>query len=72
MKVFGVKCFRDFNRLETTCSSEFFMPDLPLKPNYIGNAGFGVVSGRVEVWLLKRPVARELLHHVKYEWSSLN
>ncbi|XP_025113014.1 uncharacterized protein LOC112575392 isoform X2 [Pomacea canaliculata] len=58
---------KDFNRLETSCSSQFFMPDLPLKPNYIGNTGFGVVSGRVEVWLSKRPV-----YPSQPRFSSLN
>ncbi|KAK7479231.1 hypothetical protein BaRGS_00029575 [Batillaria attramentaria] len=48
-------CCRDFNRLEATCSSQYFPPDLPPKPIYIGITGFGIVEGKMEVWLIKLP-----------------
>ncbi|KAK7471676.1 hypothetical protein BaRGS_00035689, partial [Batillaria attramentaria] len=49
-----------FNRLKATCSSRFAPPaNLPPAPEYIEKKGFGIVQGRVEVWLIKLPPAGE-------------
>ncbi|KAK7095841.1 uncharacterized protein [Littorina saxatilis] len=42
-----------FNRLETTCSSQYFPPDLTGKPNFITGSTLGVVQGNIQVKLIK-------------------
>ena len=44
---------RDFNRLETNCSSQFFVSNMSAKPRYISKSAFGIVHGEMEIWLSK-------------------
>ncbi|XP_076438828.1 uncharacterized protein LOC143277811 [Babylonia areolata] len=44
---------RDFNRLETTSTSQYFPPELTDLPPYVSKAEFGIVAGSIEVWLKK-------------------
>ncbi|KAL8595489.1 hypothetical protein ACOMHN_000698 [Nucella lapillus] len=44
---------RDFNRLETTSTSQYFPPRLTDHPPYVSGHQFGIVDGQIEVWLKK-------------------
>ncbi|KAK7096234.1 hypothetical protein V1264_005552 [Littorina saxatilis] len=43
----------DFNRLETSCSSQFIPPEITGKPDYIRGSALGIVTGSMVVYLRK-------------------
>ncbi|XP_070178298.1 uncharacterized protein [Littorina saxatilis] len=44
---------KGFNKLETTCSSQYVPPPVAGKPPYIGNTALGIVDGNIKVYLRK-------------------